>query len=203
MIKKALSISCMKKYIIILFAGFAVGCILCGTFSNEVVSGNKSIFTDNLKALENSSISNTDIFYILIEKRFIILIALIILGLSGAGKSIMTIFLFWSGTGSGIFVSALVRLCGIKALLVALCFFLPQYIIYIPAFGLLYCQIHKFHSNFNWKNKECKVRKKGIMATPLTEYIVGIIILSICVFIGILLEAYINPYLIKKIVMIL
>ncbi len=203
MIKKALSISCLKKYIILLILGFAAGCILCSVFSNEIINSNKLVFTENIKSLQDSRVSSSDILYILIEKRLIVLVVLAAVGLSGAGKSIMSLFLLWFSGGSGMFVAALIRMSGIKALIVAICFFIPQYIIYVPAFGILFCQIHKFHSNFNWKKKEYKVRKKGIAATPVTEYIISLILLFIFVFVGILMEAYINPYLIKKIVTIL
>ena len=202
MLKKLLSDNLFKRYAILIIVGIFAGCVICRFVSKEVLEQNTGIL-EWAEIIKNSSIKRYNILTMLVERRFVLFIIIAALGLTSAGKCIINLFLLIFGAGVGSFVSSFLRLCGVKAIPVVLCFFLPHYILYIPAFAILYYNICRLNASVSWKNKEFRMKSSRIIKNPVVEYIIGVLACFFLIMLGIVLETYINPFLLKRSIIIL
>ena len=105
------------------------------------------------------------------------------LSLTKAGKVSAALFLVWTGISAGILISAAVLNLGIKGSILCLVGLFPQFLLYIPAYVVLlwYCYtVPQTHWN----------RQKTIFV-------------SLAMSVGILLEIYINPIIVKAFLSVL
>ena len=86
----------------------------------------------------------------------------------------------WYGISSGLFLAIVLMRYGVKGLLLLVAGMFPHYLIYVPALILV------FHLS----------REKR---TVSSKYILQLLVISSVVIIGCILECYVNPEIVEKI----
>ena len=151
-------------------------------FINQINNNNLNIFIDTIK-------SNT-IFILIIW----------ILGISAIGIPINIYLFFIKNFIIGFSLSSFILKYKIKGILLGLIYIFPHYIINIFIYALLLI----FSIDFSKKIIKSLNSKKGINFNKTFKRYIVILILSIVIIIlTAALEAYLMPYLIKKIIIII
>lgn len=170
-----------------MFAFFMPGFLL-GIFYMNLTAQNTfadpGIFSESfLRQYEAAEIAAGIYLLYLIRIRIVPFLMLIGLSFTRARKLSAGAFLAWTGFSCGLILSMAVLEMGIKGILFCIAGALPQFLLYVPAYivVLWYCWIYPQN---RW-NREKTIFVAGTML------------------VGILLETYINPALVKGVLSIL
>lgn len=188
-------ISRMKCLEYIFFGSFLLGIVFANLCGKENL-GQFGIFnTYFLKQFQYAKIQDTDLLAYILETRVPVLIILILSGMTSFWYPLQILFVVWNG---GIFgflcVSGIMNL-GAGAILMMGTALFPQYIFYVVMYLILlktFSQIHAPKEVVYGGSKE---------SNRLWLLFVSGLVLAIFM-IGIMAEAYINPFLMKKVIKI-
>jgi stage II sporulation protein M len=148
-------------------------------------------FTNNV---ENESIDYGRLLFEVIKKNIIIIIPIFVLGLTFFGAPIILILDLVKGYTLGYTFSFVVTTFEGKGLGLALVSIIPQNILYIPCFIAL-SVISLSMSTEKFKNKYFK--NGNIKSVFFADFLNKLVMIIILLSIGILVETYISPSLIK------
>ncbi|MFI3177893.1 MAG: stage II sporulation protein M [Eubacteriales bacterium] len=179
------------NYWMILFLfGFMVGVIalhfLDQTWGMQSILINQEL----LQRMEQIQLDKNAYFQFVLQERVFLFITLIILATTMIGMVICNGYLAWYGFTLGIMLAALTMEYGIKGILLYFLYAFPQVLLYVPltvSFIGLCEQIHKISY------------KKETLREPKI-FLVKILILILGIFVAVLVESYINPLIIYKVV---
>lgn len=187
----------IKKAEIIYFLAFFCGILLANMLGSEQLK-QYSIFNEYfLKQLSYVSVNYNDLLFYIAENRGIIFFLLFLFSITKFGMPIHFLYIIWNGFSFGIAMVSLIVNFGFKGILVLCVFLFPQYLFYIPLYFML------FYFSCHWADtrKNEKYRQPLFSKTVWAVCFFGSLLLLL--FIGIMTESYLNPYLIKKIIKIL
>ncbi len=166
-----------KQFLIFFMPGFLLGIVYVNFVARKYMA-EPGIFSDFfLNQFQSVSIDVKEYVWYLLRLRAAPFLALAGLSFTKAGKISAVLFLVWTGISAGILVSAAVLNMGIKGSILCLAGLFPQFLFYIPAYAILlwYCYtVPQTHWN----------RQKTIFV-------------SLAMSVGIILELYVNPMIIK------
>lgn len=148
-------------------------------------------FTNNV---ENESIDYGRLLFEVIKKNIIIIIPIFVLGLTFFGAPIILILDLVKGYTLGYTFSFVVTTFEGKGLGLALVSIIPQNILYIPCFIAL-SVISLSMSTEKFKNRYFKTG--NIKSLFFTDFLNKLVMIIVLLSIGILVETYISPSLIK------
>lgn len=148
-------------------------------------------FTNNV---ENESIDYGRLLFEVVKKNIIIIIPIFVLGLTFFGAPIILILDLVKGYTLGYTFSFVVTTFEGKGLGLALVSIIPQNILYIPCFIAL-SVISLSMSTEKFKNKYFK--NGNIKSVFFADFLNKLVMIIILLSIGILVETYISPSLIK------
>ena len=115
----------------------------------------------------------------------------VICGFSGFGEPLSVITLIASGLYTGIIMSASILEFGFAGGVIGMGLLLPQYLFYIPVW--LYSMEQEWiMSSEIWKNK-------GLIFGKISMYLRRMTFAFLLYFLGILVECFVNPWIISKI----
>ena len=139
-----------------------------------------------------------ELFYYILEQRLPVMLFLLLLSVTGWGLWAGGVFLAWQGFAAGFLMAASVVSYGAKGILLMGTAFFPQYLLYIPAYvSCIYLAV--------FFRDRIKARGGGSGMAHRREYFLflAICLLFLMIYItGILLESYVNPFFLKKILKI-
>ena len=140
-----------------------------------------SIFSENtLKEIQVLLSGEAPTFLFLLQQRLAIILSLFILSTTTLGNLYVYMNVLWYGISSGLFLAIVLMRYGVKGLLLLVAGMFPHYLIYVPALILV------FHLS----------REKR---TVNSKYILQLLVISSVVMIGCILECYVNPEVVAKI----
>ena len=172
-----------KQFLIFFMPGFLLGIVYVNFVARKYMA-EPGIFSDFfLNQFQSVSIDVKEYVWYLLRLRAAPFLALAGLSFTKAGKISAVLFLVWTGISAGILVSAAVLNMGIKGSILCLAGLFPQFLFYIPAYAILlwYCYtVPQTHWN----------RQKTIFV-------------SLAMSVGIILELYVNPMIIKAFLSVL
>ena len=147
---------------------------------NEVLI-QTSIFSEaSLKELQVQLPGDaTGIFFIL-KERLAIIFAMFLLATTSLGNIYVHFSVLWYGISSGLFLTIVLMRYGIKGILLLVAGMFPHYLIYVPAI-ILTLHISKEKRTIN------------------SKFIGQLLVISVVVIIGCVLECYVNPEVVAKI----
>lgn len=177
---------------------FIAGIIVANIIDKSKMSGFgfwNSYFVEQFKY---ARIRPGELFYSILEQRLPGMLLLLLLSATSLGSWAGGIYLAWQGFAAGFLMAVSVVSYGIKGILLFGTALFPQYFLYIPVYiACLYLAV--FFRN--------RIRAKGV-GSGILHRREGFLFLAICLLFlgvyitGILLESYVNPFLLKKILKI-
>lgn len=162
-------------------ACFFVGILLANLLGADIFQENGSLTRYYLKQFQYSGVPSQELLWHVFCNRLTLFLTLLVLGSITRGKLIHAVFVAWSGFAYGYF--CVMALCGFgaKGLLLCLLALFPQFLFYVPVYlGLVELSEH------------CRVHKRF-------RYLLAVLLLLAGLLIGMLLESYINPIILQKI----
>ena len=166
-----------KQLLAFFMPGFLIGIIYVNFFAVKYM-GDPGIFsTYFLEQYQSVDIVAGEYLWYLIRVRVIPFLVLSGLALTKARKAAAVLFLVWTGISGGILISLAVIDMGIKGSILCITGMLPQFIFYIPAYLVLLWYAYIYPGS-QWN------RQKTIF-------------ISFMMAVGLILEIYVNPLLVR------
>lgn len=163
--------------------GFVAGVILMNSGMFLQLEESSLLDEYTLGRLKYLEINCNTFFVYVLQKRITLLWLLMLFCITTIGLYVLCGYLAWCGFVCGTLLSVAIMRYGIKGILLIVAGTLPHYIFYIPACLLLIKLGQKLHE-----------RTQNVLQCGMS--FLGI---HIVVIIGILLESYVNPYIMTKI----
>ena len=172
----------LKQQLFIDFlACFLVGIVLANLLGADSFQKNGSLTRYYLKQFQYTDIQSQELLWHVGCNRVVLFLGLLVFGTIPKGKLIHVLFVAWSGFAYGYFCVITISAFGAKGLLLCLLALFPQFLAYVPAyFGLVRLAEHR-REHAGWRG------------------MVAIVLLLAVLIVGILLESYINPLILQKI----
>ena len=166
-----------KQFLAFFMPGFLLGIIYVNFFAKTYMA-EPGIFSDYfLNQFVNTKIDVSDYLWYLLRLRVVPFLALGALSFTRLRKAAAVLFLIWAGISGGILISAAAADLGIKGCLLCVTALFPQFLFYIPAFVILLWYCCSAPQN-RWN------RQKTIFVT-------------LTMALGLILELYVNPIIVK------
>lgn len=169
-----------------LFAGIVYGCFFSAGFVEQVGFLSDAFLLDYLK----KDIDGNHLFGYLLKGRGASLFSVWLLGSSFLGRVLIYLVLLWSGFSVGLYLTAGLVKRGISGLGFCIAAAFPQMLFYIPAFGLVLIQ------SFILSGKQEMGKERAL------RYGIILFVSFLLLFLGVLMESYVNPSILKKILKI-
>ena len=167
-----------KKHLLAFFMpGFLLGIVYVNFVAKKYVA-EPGIFSDYfLEQFQNTRIDAREFIWYLLRLRVLPFLVLAGVSLTKMRKIGAVLFLVWTGLSGGILISTAVLSLGIKGSILCIAGVFPQFVFYIPGYLVLIWYCYNYPQN-RWN------RQKTIF-----------VILMLAV--GIILEMYVNPSLVR------
>lgn len=178
--------------------GFIAGVLLVNIKTDYFLEDSLFFGEELLNRLSYSSFHNEQYMVYLLQNRIGILLFLLVAATTILGIVILYLYVAWFGMSLGILMAVVIMRYGGKGIFIFLGAVLPQEMIYIPAFLFLVNLLHDLCAVIYFPGKmfgNAHMGKKQFLIKGIITYImiVGVVI------IGVFLESYVNPYLLRNI----
>ncbi len=181
-----------------LLGAFAAGILLANLMGREAVS-NAGILNDYfVEKFQYTEINGQNLFFYIIGERIPLLLLLLALTVTSLGMAGGILMLGWQGFSVGFMLSAAIAKYGVKGILLVLGGAFPQYLFYFPVY-VLYCYLTAHLRKRLHRDKTGNGTERGYIYGAWLIAAVGLILIFVM---GIFLESYINPTILKKILKI-
>lgn len=163
--------------------GFLLGIIYMNFFAGKYMA-EPGVFSEYfLNQFQTVHINAKEYIWYLLKVRIIPIVILYVLSNTRVSKFSVIAYVLWTGITGGVFVSSAVENLGIKGSFLCMVAVFPQFFFYIPAYIVLlwYCY-NTPRSTWN--------RQKTVFV-------------FLCTAVGMILELYINPVLVKAFLSVL
>lgn len=185
------------RFLLCLLIGASIGFLVVHLGGKDFINQFSLSYVDRLKQLKTFNIDTAKLFFVLFYKREILLLLFACIGLTSIGKNCMTLALTWLGISLSVLMACAVKLYSAKGVLLFAAVLFPHGLIYLAVCMFGYYFIYFFSQKSGWQ-----LYKKNILRQPdfkiYIRYIFSFLLLAILILIGVLLEAFVNPWLIKK-----
>ncbi len=180
---------------------FALGICITTLWKDELIEKSGFLGEYTLLCMRQVKMNYTDYFLYLLQKRAGIAIFLAILSSTYLGLAGIYIYIGWLGMATGIFLTGAGIRYGTKGILLFLGGMMPHQIVLIPAGIILICWCYQMCVSLYYPGKASEPvygSKKQFVIRKIVQFqiILGVVI------IGCLLECYVNPFIITKILKI-
>lgn len=172
---------------------FLAGIVSANLMGQELLISDGILNTYYMEQYLQGSVDSTALFgRIFLERLQMILLLLV------AGRLIRSkiLFLLTEGVMAGTFgflmVAAITNL-GMNGILIVICALLPQWLFYLAALGLF------FLFRMKWEKSPARYGSPGAQMRQASEHIVGYALLFFILLLGMMLETYLNPVIMKQI----
>lgn len=166
-----------KQFLAFFMPGFLLGIIYVNFIARKYVA-EPGIFSDYfLNQFQKVQVDAREYIWYLLRVRALPFLVLAGLSFTKVRKVSAVLFLIWTGISGGIFISMAVLNLGIRGSLLCITGLFPQFLFYIPAYLMLLRHCCTFPQS-QWN------RQKTVFV-------------SLMMSVGILLELYVNPVIVK------
>lgn len=166
-----------KHFILLYMLGFFFGILYANVVSKDYVAA-VGIFNEYfLNQFVQTEIVVQDYLWYILRIRIMPLVALGVMGCLRIRKAVVVCFLLWTGLLCGILFTSAVMKMGLKGIVLCLVAALPQFILYIAGYVLVLWYLYNYPVS-RWN---------------MTKTVAFAVFISL----GILLECYVNPILMK------
>ena len=175
----------IKQQLLIDFlAFFLVGIVLANLLGANTFQQNGSVTRYYLKQFQYTNIESQELLWHVGCNRLALFASLLALTVMVKGKIVHVLFVAWSGFAYGYFCVISISAFGAKGLLLCLVALFPQFLAYVPAYlGLVQLS---------------ERRREHVGCRKMA----AVVFLFVILIVGILLESYINPLILQKVLKI-
>lgn len=179
-----------SRFFLFFFGGFFAGILYGWFFAPGYMEQVGFLSNEFMASYLKKEVDGNNLFGYLFRGRSSSLLLLWIVGGSFLGGILIYLVLVWSGFSIGVYVMAGLLKRGMAGLLFCAGAVFPQCIFYVPAFGFVLLQTLKLPGG--------RERSRD----GLLRYGIVLIISMLLLFLGALMESYVNPLILKKILKI-
>lgn len=177
---KSQEISVKSTLLAVFFLFFVCGIIAANLFGIDSTRYSNGLTLYYFKQFQFAQLDMEDLFYYIADRRLKLFAVLILASMLRRDVVVHIIFSAWCGFTYGYFCVILLGCMGAKGLLICLAALFPQFICYVPSYiGLVRLTAHKDESG---------ICSKSLYFLLIIAGMAG----------GILLESYINPIVLQK-----
>ncbi len=181
--------------------GFTIAVVLTNIFAQSILLQEGYFSTYSLERLQYVQIDSNKLFFGILQNRFQIVILIFIMATTIIGLISAHLFAGWYGFSMGIMIAVLINRFGLKGSILFAACILPQVIFYVPAFNCLLSECRDISYILFLPQKSSAFYGHG--STSSSKRISRILMSLGVVIIGILLESYVNPLVVTKMVTLL
>lgn len=175
----------IKQLLLIDFlAFFLVGIVLANLLRGNTFQQNGSVTRYYLKQFQYTDIESRELLWHVGCNRLVLFASLLALTVVAKGKIVHVLFVAWSGFAYGYFCVISISAFGAKGLLLCLVALFPQFLAYVPAYLGLVQLSERRREHVGWRKTA------------------AVVFLFVILIVGILLESYINPLILQKLLKI-
>ena len=139
-----------------------------------------------LAAFEGKNLAEFDYFQYVLRMRGSMFLIMALCGISVFGVPLSVLAALFQGAGIGLILTISILQFGLAGGAMGAGLLLPQYLLYVPAFGYLLSAIYQQSLDI-WRNKE-------LFPQRIYRYLFEVFLAGIVYMTGIFLEAYCNPW---------
>lgn len=189
-------------FLFVFTAGFLAGILLTNFCGKNYVQETGILSQYFIQRFKQGKMDSMDYFYYLLTSRSKGLVLLWIFGTTMFGIAAVYAYLFWFGLSGGILLTSSVMNYGMKGIVVCVVSGIPQYLFYIPLGLFLLRLVYQTSAAVYFPRMQAYTteRSKGYI---LLKYTGCFCLALLGIFIGIWLESWLNPVILKKILKIL
>lgn len=188
-----------NKQLILFIIGICGGILLANLVKSELLSGTELLGENALLQVRYAVIDSKSLFLRLLGQRLGEAILLMLLSTTFLGLAAVWFYAFRYGLSLGLLLTVLLAEHGIRGLLLLVAGLLPQMLVYVPVWALLLALAERTCRRLYYLNGNeglAGLKRMGIHLSAQT----GLLLFMLAV--GCLLEAYVNPYLLRLVVKI-
>lgn len=176
-------------------AGFLIGVILAfiskDSYMNQLSNLNTTFFTN----LNSAKIDHNQLFQLILIKKIKSLYLLFLVCTTILGIPYLTLYLLLKGFNLGFLLAASILQFKIKGIVLFIIYLFPQCLVYIPVLVLAVIRGYHMNRQIHYSSQNKKTTKKLIK-----EQIPFLLIASVLLLVGSLMEAYFNASIIQKVI---
>ncbi|PXV95997.1 stage II sporulation protein M [Lachnotalea glycerini] len=179
-----------KLFLILFMVSFLSGIVFTNVFGRAYILGVGLMGEYFLLNFQHTQINFSRLFIYVFKERIKLFLLIGILGITNIGIPVISLLFMWLGFSSGVLLSVAILKFGLKGILVCMGGIFPQFLIYIPV--ILFYSDKIIDKRF--------LDKKTLRKQNIIEYILFLVIGIIIISIGVILESYINPFILKSLI---
>ena len=179
-----------NKLLFILMGSFCIGILIANFLGYDYFNRIGVITEYFIEKYKYNDINSLQLFNYILEKRIAIIIVIWFMGFTVISRILNRVYLGWIGFSLGISITCLVMKFGIKGIIIFAGAMFPHFIFYVFAILMLVYKCENIFYNLKVYGKNNKI---------ILEYILVFIICAIVMIIGIILESFVNPIILKGI----
>lgn len=187
-----------SRWLLPFLTGFVAGVLLWNLGGKNFTEESGLLDEYTLGRIRTMELNHNAFFGYVLQKRTASLWLLALASSTFAGVYLLYTYAVWLGLAGGILLSAAVIRYGIKGMLLVITGCLPQYLFYLPAVLLMLNLGYSFCNSLYVRDGGYSGGKK----TLLLRYGLLFLMLHLVVIIGALLESYVNPVFVTRLLRI-
>lgn len=180
----------MKNLLVLLgFSGLLLGIVAANLLFKGYVDQVRTLITAYIDRFLSANVHFQTLLFYLLRIRMFPILLLAVCGNTRWRNGAMSLYSIWIGFSAGMFVSLITIESGLSGILLTLTALLPQYLIYIPAILLLFFGILQ-------RGRQLEIGRD--CSYDRLRYVLVIAIVCLLMFLGIWMEASVNPGFAQK-----
>jgi len=184
-------------YLPLFIVGLMLGTIVMNAGKALLLEGTGLLDEYTLYQMKYMTVDSNALFVYVLGQRMKVAAILVIMATTYLGLIVSGGVVFWYGMSTGMFLSAVVIRYGLKGILFALIGIFPQFLFYVPAVVILIV----------WCEDTCRsiYFRGGItdgIRRLLPKKLLQLLIIVSIMAAGCILESYVNPYFVSKLLKI-
>ncbi|MFA9375213.1 MAG: stage II sporulation protein M [Lachnotalea sp.] len=171
---------------------FLGGILFTNIFGKTYILGVGLLGEYFLLHFQYTQINYSNLFEYVFKERIKLILLIGILGITNIGVAVICCLFVWLGFSSGVLLSVAIMKFGLKGIAICTAGIFPQFLIYVPMILIFSDKIidKKFTERLTFKKQN------------LLKYCFLVFLAILVMTVGVLLESYINPYILKKVISI-
>lgn len=176
-------------------AGFLAGMILLIIGKSIWLEYTGLLDENTLYQMKYMTVDRNALFYYVLKERMGSVLILTILSTTYLGLAVCGLAVLWYGMGAGVLLAIATTRYGLKGILLVCSGLFPHYLIYIPGFVFLLLWCEKIYRLIYLERRDVI---RGMALRQMTSHILGLLTVLLLLLTGCMLEGYVNPPILQR-----
>ncbi len=187
-----------KRWLFVFLAGICIGILFANFLGNRYIDKISLLSEYMLLKYQRMDLRQERLFRYCLEARILPMCYIWVFGLTMFAGLVGHLYVLWFGFTTGALLSIATIRFGVKGIVLCVCGVLPQYIIYIPIM-LILLTLSSGTGIRLYGRGGVRGTVYGGKRRLIGKYFLAFLLILVVCIIGIFLESYVNPILLKKI----